>query len=257
MVGYLVKEVIDILIVYYIVYRLILILKGTKALQILNGFFLLAIITFLAKFAGLNATFWLLQQFWIAGIFLLIIVFQPEIRNTLANLGTNPFGRIIIPSEYKFLYEIIDAVKIAMNEKKGMLIVLEQDMGLKEYINTGVIVNGEVTKELLLTIFHRNSPLHDGAVIISYNRIIATACQLPLTERNDLSKVLGMRHRAAIGITEVTDAISIVVSEETGNLSVARNGSIMMKINPDDLLKDLLGLYKSKLERSVFRKTNR
>ncbi|NLH38697.1 MAG: TIGR00159 family protein [Elusimicrobia bacterium] len=251
------KEAIDIFIVYYIIYRLILILKGTKALHILGGVFLLAFITFLSKLAGLDATFWLLQQFWLAGIFLLIVVFQPEIRNTLANLGTNPLGRIIVPSEFRFISEVMDAVRVAMTEKMGMLIVLEQDMGLREYIESGVVLNAEVSKELLLTVFHHNTPLHDGAVIISGSRLIAAACQLPLTERQDMSKILGMRHRSAVGITEITDSIAIVVSEETGNLSVARNGSLMMKANCDDIEKELISLYKSKAQKTVFRKTNR
>ncbi|MEF3279899.1 MAG: diadenylate cyclase CdaA [Elusimicrobiota bacterium] len=252
-----IKDIIDILIVYYIIYRLILILKGTKALHMLGGVFLLAIITFLSRFARLDATFWLLQKFWLAGIILLIVVFQPEIRNALANIGSNPFGRIFVPSEYKFIAEIISAVKVAMSEKKGMLIVLEQDMGLREYIESGVIVNSEVSKELLLTIFHHNTPLHDGAVIISSNRLIAAACQLPLTERQDMSPILGMRHRAAIGITEVTDAIAVVVSEETGDMSVARNGVLMRKVKPEEVERDLLNLYKSKIQKTVFRKNNR
>ncbi len=252
-----VKEFVDIAIVYYIIYRLILILKGTKALHILGGVLLLAIITFLSKIAELDATFWLLQQFWFAGIFLLIVVFQPEIRNTLANLGSNPFGRVFVPSEYKFITEIMQAVRIAMSEKKGMLIVLEQDMGLREYIDSGIRINAEVTKELILTVFHHNTPLHDGAAIISSNRLIAAACQLPLTERQDISKILGMRHRSAVGITEITDAIAIVVSEETGKLSVARNGSLMMKADPAEVEKELLEIYKSKMAKSVFRKSQR
>jgi len=254
---YYLREVIDILIVYYIIYRLILILKGTKAIQILWGVLLLAIITFLSKFFGLRSTFWLLEHFWIAGIFILIVVFQPEIRNTLANLGANPFTKILVPTEYSFIPHTIEAIKIASKQKLGMLIVLEQDMGLKNYVETGVVINGEVSKELLLTIFHHNTPLHDGAVIISTNRLIAAGCQLPLSENTSISKVFGMRHRSAIGITELTDAIAIVVSEETGNISVARNGNLMVKVDPELLEKELINLYKSKYQRSVFRKTER
>lgn len=251
------KEVIDIFIVYYIVYRLLLILKGTKAIQVLWGVFFLAIITFLAKFANLNATFWLLQQFWIAGVFLIIVVFQPEIRNALANLGTNPLGRIFVPTEYQFITEIMSAVREAMDKKTGMLVVLEQEMGLKDYIETGIRINAEVSKELLMTIFYDKTPLHDGAVIVSNTRLIAAACQLPLTHRDDISKILGMRHRAAVGITEITDAIALVVSEETGDFSVARNGNLMIKANPDEVEKDLIALYKSKVQKSLFRKTKR
>jgi len=251
------REILDIFIVYYLVYRLILILKGTKAIQMLWGVFILAVLTFLAKFLGFRATFWVLGNFWIAGIFILIIVFQPEIRNTLANLGTNPFSKVLIPSEYSFITHLIEAIKLASYNKIGMLVVLEQDMGLRDYIETGVVINGEVSKELLLTIFNKNTPLHDGAVIISGNRLIAAACQLPLTENINISKVLGMRHRSAIGITEATDAIAIVVSEESGNISVARNGNLMTKVDPEVIEKELLNIYKSKYQRSVFRKTER
>lgn len=254
--GYI-KEIVDIFIVYYIVYRLILILKGTKAVPILGGIFLLAVVTFLSSLANLTASFWLLQKFWIAGVFILIVIFQPEIRNTLANIGTNPFGRIFVPMEYRFIIETISALKTAMDRKMGMLIVLEQDMGLREYIESGVILNAEVSKELLLTIFHHNTPLHDGAVIISSNRLISAACQLPLTEKSDVAKILGMRHRAAIGITEITDAIALVVSEETGDLSVARNGNLMKKADPDVVEKELLNIYKSKSQKTVFRKNIR
>lgn len=250
-------NIIDILIVYYIVYRILLIMSGTRSIQIIGGVFLLLLITFLSKLANLNATFWLLQQFWFAGVFVLIVVFQPEIRNALATIGTNPFGRIIIPREYKFINEIINSLKQASLNRTGMLVVLEQDMGLKDYISTGIMINGEVSSELLLSIFNKNSPIHDGAVIISANRLIAAGCQLPLTERRDISSSFGMRHRAGIGITEITDAIALVVSEETGRISVCRNGSIMVNVNLLELEKDLMALYKSKAQRTLFRKNER
>lgn len=251
------KEIIDVFIVYYLVYKLILILKGTKAVQILWGFFLLAILTFLAKFLGFRATFWLLGNFWFAGIFILIIVFQPEIRNTLANLGTSPFSKVLLPSEYSFISHLIEAIKVASEKKMGMLVVLEQNMGLGDYIKTGIIINGEVSKELLLTIFYKDTPLHDGAVIISGNRLIAAACQLPLSENINISKILGMRHRSAVGITEESDAIAIVVSEETGNISVARNGNLMVRVEPDIIEKELINIYSSKYQKTVFRRTEK
>ncbi len=254
--GYVITTL-DIFIVYYIVYRLLLIIKGTRAVQIIWGVFLLIIITFLSSIANLKATFWLLQQFWFAGVFLLIVVFQPEIRNALANIGSNPFGRIIMPSDYKFIYEIIKAVKIASSRRIGMLIVLEQDMGLADYMATGTYINGEVSTDLLLAIFNKKSPLHDGAVIISSTRLVSARCQLPLSERKDLLSSFGMRHRAGVGITEITDAIVIIVSEERGEISVARNGSIMVGVDPQILEKDLLSLYRTKAEKSLFRKTQR
>lgn len=253
---YLIKAI-DVFVVYYIIYRIILLIKGTKAMQVVWGIFILALLTFSAKAIGLKATFWMLQQFWITGVFLLIVVFQQEIRNALANIGSNPLGRVFVPHEYIFVSELISALKTASANKTGMLIVLEQDMGLKDIIETGVLINGEVSKELLLTIFHDNTILHDGAVIISNNRIVAAGCQLPLTEQKEISKILGMRHRAALGLSEITDAIILVVSEETGTVSMARNGKLMQKVDIDELEKMLIELYKSKAQKTLLRKTQR
>jgi len=226
-------------------------------MQVVWGVFILALITFSAKVLNLKATFWLLQQFWLTGVFLLIVVFQQEIRNALANIGSNPLGRVFMPHEYLFISELIESLKTASSNKIGMLVVLEQDMGLKDIIETGILINGEVSKELLLTIFYDNTILHDGAVVISNNRIISAGCQLPLTEQKELSKIFGMRHRAALGLSEITDAIIIIVSEETGNVSVARNGKLMQKVDIDELEKMLLDLYKSRAEKSILRRSQR
>ncbi|MBI4803512.1 MAG: TIGR00159 family protein [Elusimicrobia bacterium] len=252
-----VKNVFDIFVVYYIIYRLILLIKGTRAINVVWGIFVLAVITALAKFLKLGATAWLLQQFWLAGIFLLIVVFQPEIRAALANIGSNPLGRILMPQEYKFIAELMEAVKFAAQKKTGMLIVLEQDMGLRDIVETGVRINGEVSRELLLTIFHSNTHLHDGAVIIANNRVVAAGCILPLTEQQELSKILGMRHRAALGLSEIADAIIITVSEETGLISIARNGRLQQAVAPKDLETMLYQLYRSKTEKALLRKGER
>ena len=251
------RNIIDILAVYYIVYRLILLLKGTRAMQVLWGVFILAIITSLAKYSHLSSTLWLLQQFWVAGIFLLIVVFQPEIRFALANIGSNPLGRLMMSQEYKFIPELMEALKLAMKEKMGMLIVLEQNMGLRDIEETGVRLNGEVSKELLLTIFHDNTLLHDGAAVIANNRVVAAGCILPLTEQQELSKILGMRHRAAIGLSEMADAIVITVSEETGQLCLARNGKLQQSVDPAGLEAMLYQLYRSKAEKNLLRKAQR
>ena len=251
------NNVADIFVVYYIVYRLILLIKGTRAMQVIWGVFILAVITFLAKFLDLSATVWMLQQFWLAGIFLLVVVFQPEIRFALANIGSNPWGRILMPQEYKFIREMIVSLKSASDHKMGMLIVLEQDMGLRDIVDTGVTINGEVSKELLLTVFFDKTRLHDGAVIISNNRLIAAGCILPLTEQKELSKILGMRHRAALGLSEICDAIVIVVSEETGDISMARNGKLQHSVNIDELETMLYNLYRSKSEKTLLRRQSR
>lgn len=248
------KSLFDIFVVYYIVYRLILLIKDTRAMNVVWGVFILAIITSLAKYSGLGATVWLLQQFWLAGIFLLIVVFQPEIRVALANIGSNPLGRMLISQEYRFIAELMDAVRFAAEKKTGMLIVLEQDMGLRDIVETGVRVNGEVSKELLLTIFHQNTHLHDGAVVIASNRLVAAGCILPLTEQQELSKILGMRHRAALGLSEIADAIILTVSEETGLISISRNGKLQQAVDPKDLETMLYQLYRSKTEKTLLRK---
>ncbi len=252
-----IRNLVDILAVYYIVYRLILLLKGTRAMQVVWGVFILAGITAAAKLLNLYSTVWLMQQFWLAGIVLLIVVFQPEIRFALANIGSNPLGRVMVSQEYRFIGEMMEAVRTAAAEKMGMLVVLEQDMSLRDVVDTGVRINGEVSKEMLQTIFHENTLLHDGAVVIANNRLVAAGCILPLTAQQELSKILGMRHRAALGLSEAADAIIIIVSEETGMLSVARNGKLQQAVDPKDLEAMLYQLYRSKAEKTLLRKANR
>ncbi|PIU18466.1 MAG: TIGR00159 family protein, partial [Elusimicrobia bacterium CG08_land_8_20_14_0_20_59_10] len=184
-------------------------------------------------------------------------VFQPEIRIALANIGSNPLGRVMVSQEYRFIAEMTEAVRAAAAEKMGMLIVLEQDMGLRDIVETGVRLNGEVSKELLLTIFHAKTLLHDGAVVISNNRLVAAGCILPLTEQQELSKILGMRHRAALGLSEIADAIILTVSEETGLISIARNGKLQQAVDPKDLEAMLYQLYRSRGEKSLLRKALR
>ena len=250
------RDAVDLLAVYYIVYRLILLVKGTRAMQVIWGVLILAIISSLSKYAGLSATVWLLQQFWVAGIVMLIIIFQPEIRFALANLGSNPLGRLM-SQEYKFIPELIEALRAASASRTGMLVVLEQDMGLRDIEETGVRINGEVSRELLLSVFHDNTPLHDGAAVIAGNRLVAAGCVLPLTEQQELSKILGMRHRAAIGLSEIADALIVAVSEETGRLSLARNGKLQESVEPDELEKMLYSLYRSREEKTLLRRTAR
>lgn len=254
--GYL-KNIFDVLVVYYIVYRLILLIKDTRAMNVVWGVFVLAVITSLTKFLNLGATVWLLQKFWFAGIFILIVVFQPEIRAALANIGSNPLGRMLVPQEYRFISELMEAIRYASERRTGMLVVLEQDMGLRDITETGVRINGEVSKELLLTIFHQNTHLHDGAVVISNNRLVAAGCILPLTEQKELSKILGMRHRAALGLSEIADAIIVTVSEETGSISISRNGKLQQAVDAGDLEGMLYRLYRSKAERTLLRKSER
>jgi diadenylate cyclase len=254
--GYL-KNLFDIFVVYYIVYRLILLIKDTRAMNVVWGVFVLAVITSLTKYLNLGAATWLFKWIWQAGLFLLIVVFQSEIRAALANIGSNPLGRMLFSQEYRFISELMEAIKFAVEKRIGMLIVLEQDMGLRDITETGVRVNGEVSKELLLTIFHQNTHLHDGAVIIAHNRLVAAGCILPLTEQKELSKILGMRHRAALGLSEIADAIILTVSEETGLISISRNGKLQQAVDARDLEAMLYQLYRSKTEKTLLRKSER
>jgi diadenylate cyclase len=252
-----IKNCADILIAAAILYRLILTIKGTRAVQVIWGLLLLAFITFVAQMLDLKATIVILTQFWVAGIVLLVIVFQPEIRAGLAELGTQPLGNILVSHEFDFIKELMDAVRYCMENKIGMLVILEQETGLRDFIKTGTTISGEVSKELLISIFMNKAPLHDGATILSENRIIAAGCQLPLTQETAVSKIFGMRHRAALGISEISDAVVIVVSEERGELSVVRGGRIQTPVSPEDTEKRLMDLYRSKAERSLLRKAPR
>ncbi|MFH1619040.1 MAG: diadenylate cyclase CdaA [bacterium] len=256
MTAYLWNAV-DILVVYYMVYRLILLIQGTRAMNVVWGVLILAIITATAKGLGLSAAIWLLQQFWVAGIFLLIIVFQPEIRSALANLGSQPLGRLLVSHEFEFIGELMDAVKYCSESRTGMLVVLEQEMGLRDIVESGITLNAEISKELLLSIFHNKTPLHDGAVVLARSRVVAAACTLPLTQQQELSKILGMRHRAAVGLSEICDALVIMVSEENGTISLARGGHMQRPVIADELEKQLQELYRSKAEKTLLRKSGR
>jgi len=244
----------DIVIISFLVYRLILLIRGTRAMQVALGLLLLFLLTWLAKVLNLRATGWLLEQFWPAGIVLLIVVFQPEIRAALANLGSHPLGRILVAHEYEFIGDIMEALKECVKRKQGALIVLEQETGLRNIVETGTLIQGQVSQELILSIFEPHTPLHDGAVIISNARVVAAGCLLPLTQEQELAKILGTRHRAAIGIAEISDALALVVSEETGTISIARNGKLQRDVQPDELKEQLIALYRSKAAKSLLRR---
>ena len=247
-------DIFDVLLVSFLIYRLILLIKGTRAMQVAWGFILLFLLTGLVQMLNLKATGWLLEQFWLAGIVLLVVVFQPEIRGALANLGSHPLGRILEINEFEFIDDILEAMKELSRLRHGALIILEQDTGLRNFTETGTTINGEVSPELIQSIFDPHSPLHDGALIVSNSRIVAAGCLLPLTQEQELSKILGTRHRAAVGLSEISDAIALVVSEETGTFSIARNGKLQRNADPEELKEQLLSLYRSKVEKSLLRR---
>lgn len=247
--SYLV-HIIDILIVTYIFYRLILLVKGTRAYQVALGIILLFLLTLVTRdIIHLRTLSWLLEKFWMAGVVILIVVFQPELRTGLARLGGRHFGHTS-PSGLDFIKEIIAAIKELAEQRIGALIALEQETGLRDYVETGTKINGEVTRELLLSIFYPRSALHDGAVIIHNHNLLAAGCILPLSDEANIAPVLGTRHRAALGLSKVSDAWIIVVSEETGIISLARNGKLERGIEPEQLGNQLYNLYRGKEEKT-------
>jgi diadenylate cyclase len=229
--------VIDILVVAFLVYQALMVVRGTRAGHILIGILIMVSLYAIASWAGLEALRSLLS-FIVPYIGLAIIVlFQSEIRRTLARLGRKRWfgfgGSFRAPES---IDEILFAVERLAEEKTGALIVLERDIGLRTFIESGVILEARISRDLLLSIFQPGLPLHDGAVIVQKDRVAAAACFLPLTTNPALSRKLGTRHRAAIGITEETDCLSIVVSEETGRVSVAAFGDLIQGLTSADLV---------------------
>lgn len=250
--SHFLMPVIDILLIAFVFYRLLLLIKGTHAVQVIMGLAILMFTTLIARdLLHLQASTWLLENFWAGAVVILAVVFQPELRAAFAHLGSHPLGRILTPNQMAFVDEIMETIREACQRQMGMLLVLEQDVGLRNYAETGTMINGEISKELLMSIFHYRSPLHDGAAIIQNARLIAAGCLLPLSNDPGLAKILGTRHRAAVGLSEFTDAWIIVVSEETGTLSLARGGHLERELNIDELRRMLIDLYQTRAQRNV------
>jgi len=243
------NDIIDILLVSLVIYYVFLLLYETRAVQMLNGLLVILFFVFVAKLFNLYTLTWILTALSAVWIIAFVIVFQPELRRALVELGQTRMFRGVFFKEHVQLYkEIRVAAETLAKKKTGALIVLERDINLKIFIDTGTKIDAETTSELLITIFNTKTPLHDGAVIIREGRIVAAGCILPLTQKEDLDKSYGMRHRAAIGISEETDAITIIVSEERKTISLAIGGKITPDINGETLL-EILSLYAPKLGR--------
>lgn len=241
-----ISDLIDVLIVALIFYYLITLIRETRAMQLVKGILFLFAVFFISQYLKLNALNYILSGAMQIGAFAIIVLFQPELRSLLERMGRFKVGRIIdfaADSSEEELMNMIGAVSIAAENmsrtKTGALIVIERNTRLGEFINTGTMLEANVTSGLLENIFVPNTPLHDGAVIIRGGKIITAGCLLPLTANNNLSRDLGTRHRAAIGLSEVTDAVIVVVSEETGKISIALNGSLTRNLSKDSLEKAL------------------
>jgi diadenylate cyclase len=242
-------DALDITLMAIILYRLLLIVKGTKAAQMLVGLGILLLASVASRYLELFTIDWLVQSFWSQIVIAIIVLFQPEIRRALAHMGEAQFLTFTKAEELKSLEEIVRAAIALSNRKIGALMVIERDTSLKDFVEVGTPLDAKVSKELLLSIFHPTSPIHDGAVIIKGNRVAAAGCFLPITLSSELSKALGTRHRAGIGLSEETDAVALIVSEETGAISMSLDGKIETKLDMGtlrDILTDMFAVKKVK-----------
>ncbi len=238
--------VVNISIIAFVIYRTYLLISGTRAIQVIKGLALIILALWISQFLRLETISWLLHQLIQVAVIAVIILFQPEIRRMLSKIGQNRFLGAFFKESINIIDTLANSVEELSNKKIGALIVIESNIGLKNYIESGVYIDGVLGSGLLLSIFKEVSPLHDGAVIIRGERIIAAKCILPLTERHELLEGYGTRHLAALGLAEETDAFIIVVSGETGKISIALNGKIEMGASKNRLKERLNQLLTNK-----------
>ncbi len=259
------RDVIDIVIVAMVLYKLFTLIRETRAEQLTKGIVVLLVLTKVTEWMNLYTIHFILNNAMTVGTLALLIVFQPELRRGLEYIGTSMyFSKSLMEirgeSLSQVVEEIVEATSSLSRQKIGALMVLERKTGLNEVVDTGTKIDGFVSSDLLINIFIPNTPLHDGAVIIKDDKIKAAACFLPLTDNTGVSKELGTRHRAALGISERSDSLSIVVSEETGAISIAENGTISRYLDSKTLRQILTDMYKPKVEKgsilSKWRQTN-
>ncbi|HIV02708.1 MAG TPA: TIGR00159 family protein [Candidatus Aphodoplasma excrementigallinarum] len=243
-------DIVDIAIVAFIVYQAFRLVRETRAEQLIKGILILIIMLQLSSWLGFNTMQYILENTMQLGFFALLIIFQPELRRGLERMGRGTAGRLLSFNNREEVVEstveeVARAVDNLAKNKVGALICMERLTKLGDIIKTGTELNSKISAELLINIFVPNTPLHDGAVVIGSNKILAAACFLPLTHNNDLSKELGTRHRAAIGLSENSDAVVIVVSEETGKISIALDGGLTRNLTVESLKKALYKTLKS------------
>ena len=246
-------SVLDILVVSYLFYKAYNLMRETRAEQLLKGMLLLVLLIPISSLLRLNMLYWILSNTLTIGVLSMVIIFQPEIRRVLEHLGRVTFNEVHILNDEEKMDSVVGEVSNAASNlsklKTGALIVIEQRTGLAEIVTTGTKIDAAISSALLENIFVVNTPLHDGAVIIRNDRIAAAGCFLPLTTHDDLSKSLGTRHRAALGISENSDCIVIVVSEETGTISLAVNGSLTRNYDKDKLKDILIRILKKRQDK--------
>lgn len=239
------NDVLDIVVVTYVIYKLMMIVRGTKAVQLIKGISIILVSWFLSGFFGLKTLQFLLNQVITYGLLGIIIIFQPELRRGLEHLGrtSNLFGRTGTSDEEQqrqMIEAIVSSAQYMSKRRIGALIAIERDTGLNEYVETGIRMDSHITSQLIINLFIPNTPLHDGAMIIQNGKIAAAACYLPLSESPHIDKALGTRHRAAIGVSEVTDSVTLTVSEETGAVSLAIAGRLYRELDEEALRNKLI-----------------
>ena len=242
----LVTLILDLSIVIFLLYCFLKVVKGSRAWQLIKGIALLILATWVSGLLNLKILNWILTGIMNLGVIAIIVIFQPELRRGLEQLGTNKLAKFfgidkdLATKTKEDIYKIVIATTELSKARTGALIVIERDIGIQDIISTGIPMNADVSPQLLVNIFEPKTPLHDGAVVISGNKIAAAACVLPLADDKDIAKELGTRHRAALGISKESDSIVVVVSEETGKVSVAKDGTLIADVREDVLKKILI-----------------
>ncbi len=247
-------DVVEIVIIAFLFYTILLWIKSTRAWALFKGLMVILVFVLIAALFQMNTILWLVEKTINVGVIALIIIFQPELRRALEQLGRKNFLLGIASIDFgkeeaqaiseKTVNELVRACVEMGKVKTGALIVIEDAIELSEYERTGIAVDAILTNQLLINIFEKNTPLHDGAIIVRGNRVVSATCYLPLSDNMQLSKELGTRHRAAVGISEVTDSLTIIVSEETGGISIAREGRLTRGLDQEGLRKQLMTLQK-------------
>ena len=235
-------NILDIVVIWFVVYKLIMLVRGTKAVQLLKGVVVFFILKTLASLIGLSTVTWLMDQIITYGVIAVIIIFQPEVRRGLEHIGRTSFWTRVkkeTTDKDRMVQSFDKAIQYMSKRKIGALVTIERNTGLDEYIETGIPLDADISGELLINIFIPNTPLHDGAVIIKNGKIAVSCAYLPLSESQLIPKEFGTRHRAAIGISEVSDALTFVVSEETGDVSVTLNNTFIPHLGQEEYLKIL------------------
>ena len=242
-----IMDVLDILIVAFIVYKVLGFSRETRAEQLAKGLAILVVMTLASRALHLYTLNWILSGLMTVGLLAIVVIFQPELRRALEHLGRSKFVNVLdgVDKEEakRMVLEMVEAIDSMSASRTGALIVIEGEITLSDIVETGTVIDAAVSAEMIGNIFYEGAPLHDGALIVRGDRLYAAGCVLPLTQNKQLSKELGTRHRAGIGITENSDALVIIVSEETGVISIAQNGNLTRFLDAKNIEKTLLGLY--------------